>query len=81
MTDFEVYQLGWDDGKDNNCFRPEYCDNDHYRRGFCNGAYFRAITPNNACTPTVEIPLQSEPLSSPKQGTGIEYLSSQPHSG
>ena len=45
-----IYQIGWDDGFENRGFKPEYCDNDTYRRGFCNGAYFRAITPNNACT-------------------------------
>lgn len=50
MTDFEVYQIGWDDGNNNNRFQPEYVDNEHYCRGFCNGAYFRAITPNKACT-------------------------------
>lgn len=36
---------------------------------------------NNACTPTVGIQSQSEPLSAPKEGTGVEYLSAQPHSG
>ena len=50
MTDFEVYQIGWDDGNNNNRFQPEYVDNEHYCRGFCNGAYFRAITPNKACS-------------------------------
>lgn len=36
---------------------------------------------NNACTPTVGTLPQSEPLPTPKPGTGIEYLSTQPHSG
>lgn len=45
-----IYQTGWDDGFENRGFRPEYSDDDNYRTGFCNGAYFRAITPNKACT-------------------------------
>lgn len=50
MTDFEIYQIGWDDGFENRGFKPEYCDENTYRRGFCNGAYFRSITPNKACS-------------------------------
>ena len=45
-----IYQIGWDDGFENRGFKPEYCDDDTYRRGFCNGAYFRTITPNKACS-------------------------------
>ena len=50
MTYFEIYQMGWDDGNNNSRFRPEFIDDENYRRGFCNGAYFRAITPNKACS-------------------------------
>jgi hypothetical protein len=44
MTDFEIYQLGWDDGKDSLGFNPEYVEDNNYRQGFCNGSYFRAIS-------------------------------------